>query len=115
MQFDQSNRREMITLVGGVVVSWPLAALAQQPAKLVRIGVLASLPLPPLQKFSHKLREYGYVEGQNIRFVSRFAEGRDDRYLALAVELAAVPVDIIVTWGTAAIAAKQATGTIPIV
>ena len=106
----------MITLVGGVAVSWPLAALAQQPSKLVRIGVLASLPLPPLQKFSHKLREYGYVEGQNLRFVSRFAEGRDDRYPALAVELAAVPVDIIVTWGTpAAIAAKQATGTIPIV
>ncbi|HKO71902.1 MAG TPA: ABC transporter substrate-binding protein [Bradyrhizobium sp.] len=116
MQFDQPNRREIITLVGGAAVSWPLAARAQQPSKLVRIGVLASLPLPPLQRFSHKLREYGYVEGQNLRFVSRFAEGRDDRYPALAVELAALPVDIIVTWGTpAAIAAKQATGTIPIV
>ena len=116
MQFDQPNRREIITLVGGAAFSWPLAARAQQPTKLVRIGVLASLPLPPLQRFSHKLREYGYVEGQNLRFESRFAEGRDDRYPALAAELAAVPVDIIVTWGTpAAIAAKQATGTIPIV
>jgi putative ABC transport system substrate-binding protein len=116
MQFDQPNRREIITLVGGAAVSWPLAARAQQPTKLVRIGVLASLPLPPLQRFSHKLREYGYVEGQNLRFESRFAEGRDDRYPALAAELAAVAVDIIVTWGTpAAIAAKQATGTIPIV
>src|SRR5436189_25266 len=66
MQFDQPNRREIITLVGGAAISWPLAARAQQPAKLVRIGVLASLPLPPLQRFSHKLREYGYVEGQNL-------------------------------------------------
>jgi putative tryptophan/tyrosine transport system substrate-binding protein len=116
MQFDQPNRRQIITLVGGAAVSWPLAARAQQPTKLVRIGVLASLPLPPLQRFSRKLREYGYVEGQNLRFESRFAEGQDDRYPALAAELAAVPVDIIVTWGTpAAIAAKQATGTIPIV
>jgi ABC-type uncharacterized transport system substrate-binding protein len=116
MQFDQPNRREIITLVGGAAVSWPLAVHAQQPTKVVRIGVLASLPLPPLQKFSKKLREYGYIEGQNLRLESRFAEGRDDRYPVLAAELAAVPVDVIVTWGTpAAIAAKQATGTIPIV
>jgi putative tryptophan/tyrosine transport system substrate-binding protein len=116
MQFVQPNRREIITLVGGAAVSWPLAVRAQQPTKLVRIGVLASLPLPPLQRFSHKLREYGYVEGQNLRFESRFAEGRDDCYPVLAAELAAVPVDVIVTWGTpAALAAKQATGTIPIV
>jgi putative ABC transport system substrate-binding protein len=74
MQFDQPNRREIITLVGGVAVSWPLAARAQQPAKLARIGVLASLPSPPLQRLSHKLREYGYVEGQNLRFEERFGE-----------------------------------------
>jgi putative tryptophan/tyrosine transport system substrate-binding protein len=80
------------------------------------IGVLASLPLPPLHRLSRKLRAYGYVEGQNVRFEPRFAEGRDDRYPLLATELAALPVDVIVTWGTpAAIAAKQATGTIPIV
>ena len=65
MLFDQPNRREIITLVGGAMISWPLAVRAQQPTKIVRIGVLASLPLPPLQRFSHKLREYGYVEGQN--------------------------------------------------
>ena len=56
------------------------------------------------------------LRGRISRFESRFAEGRDDRYPVLAAELAAVPVDILVTWGTpAAIAAKQATGTIPIV
>src|ERR1700757_3422736 len=116
MQFDQPNRRQIITLVGGAAVSWPLAVRGQQPTKLVRLGVLASLPLPPLQKFSEKLREYGYIEGQNLRFESRFAEGRDDRYPVLAAELTALPVDVIVTWGTpAALAAKQATGTIPIV
>jgi putative ABC transport system substrate-binding protein len=63
-----------------------------------------------------KLREYGYIEGQNVRFVSRFAEGRDDRYPAMAAELAALSLDLIVTWGTpAALAAKQATRTIPVV
>jgi putative tryptophan/tyrosine transport system substrate-binding protein len=109
------QRRDFITLVGGAA-AWPVAARAQQPAKMIRIGVLASLPLPPVQRFSRKLREYGYIEGQNLRFEWRFAEGRDDRYPALAAELAALPVDMIVTWGTpAAIAAKQATGTIPIV
>jgi putative ABC transport system substrate-binding protein len=63
-----------------------------------------------------KLREYGYIEGQNVRFVPRFAEGRDDRYPAMAAELVALPVDLIVTWGTpAALAAKQATSSIPVV
>jgi putative ABC transport system substrate-binding protein len=109
------KRREFISLLGGAT-AWPLAARAQQAAKVARIGVLASLPLPPLQRFSRKLREHGYIEGQNLRFEPRFAEGRDAHYPALAAELAALPVDIIVTWGTpAAIAAKQATGTIPIV
>jgi ABC-type uncharacterized transport system substrate-binding protein len=82
----------------------------------VRIGVLATLPLPPVQRFFRKLRGYGYVEGRNLRLEARYAEGRDDRYPALAAELVALPVDIIVTWGTpAALAAKQATTTIPIV
>jgi putative ABC transport system substrate-binding protein len=82
----------------------------------VRIGVLATLPLPPVQRFFRKLQEHGYVEGRNLRLEARYAEGRDDRYPALAAELIALPVDIIVTWGTpAALAAKQATTTIPIV
>jgi putative ABC transport system substrate-binding protein len=80
------------------------------------VGVLASQPLPPVQRFVRKLREYGYVEGQNLRLQSRFAEGHDDRYPDLATELVKLPVEVIVTWGTpAAIAAKQASRTIPIV
>jgi putative ABC transport system substrate-binding protein len=107
------RRRTFITLLGGAAV-WPLAADAQQRVPV--IGILASQPLPPLQRFARKLREYGYIEGQNVRFVSRYAEGRDDRYPAMAAELAALPVDLIVTWGTpAALAAKQATSSIPVV
>src|SRR5216683_3251005 len=110
------RRREFISLLGGAAATWPLAARAQQPAKSVRIGVLATLPLPPVQRFFRKLQEHGYVEGRNLRLEARYAEGRDDRYPALAAELIALPVDIIVTWGTpAALAAKQATTTIPIV
>src|SRR5438067_1888951 len=115
MQFDQLGRREFITLLGGAAV-WPLGARAQQRERVWSIGILASQPLPPIQRFVRKLREYGYIEAQNLRFVSRFTEGYDDRYSAMAAELTAVPVDLIVTLGTpAALAAKQATRTIPIV
>jgi ABC-type uncharacterized transport system substrate-binding protein len=110
------GRRDFITLLGGAAAAWPLTARAQQSEKNVRIGVLATLPLPPVQRFFRKLQEHGYVEGRNLRLEARYAEGRDDRYPALAAELIALPVDIIVTWGTpAALAAKQATTTIPII
>jgi putative tryptophan/tyrosine transport system substrate-binding protein len=110
------NRRELISLVGAAATAWPPAAPAQQRAKYVRIGVLGTSPLPPLQRFFPKLQEHGYVEGHNLRVETRYAEGRDDRYPALAAELVALRVDIILTWGTpAALAAKQATTTIPIV
>jgi putative ABC transport system substrate-binding protein len=108
------RRRDFISIFGSAVV-WPLAARGQQSAHVWRIGILASQPLPPLQRFVRKLNAYGYIEGQNLRIVSRFVEGNDDRYPAMAAELAALPVDLIVTWGTpAALAAKQATRTIPI-
>jgi putative ABC transport system substrate-binding protein len=110
------KRREFMKLLGGAMAGWPIAARAQQRVRNVRIGVLGTSPLPPLQRLFRKLPEYGYVEGRNLRLEMRFAEGRDDRYPALAAELVALPVDVIVTWGTpAALAAKQATTTIPIV
>jgi ABC-type uncharacterized transport system substrate-binding protein len=110
------KRREFIALLGGAAVAWPLAARAQQSERVHTIGILASQSLPPIQRFARKLRDYGYVEGQNLRLVSRFAEGRDERYPVMAAELAAMPVDLIVTWGTpAALAAKQATTSIPVV
>ncbi len=112
------KRRQFILGLGGAAAAscaaLPLAARAQQ--RNVRIGLLASQPLVPVQRFSRKLQEQGYVEGRNLRLETRFSEGRDERYPALAAELVALPVDIIVTWGTpAAVAAKQATATIPIV
>jgi putative tryptophan/tyrosine transport system substrate-binding protein len=110
------TRRAFVTLLGGAAVAWPLDARAQQSERVHTIGILASQSLPPIQRFARKLRDYGYVEGRNLRLVSRFAEGRDERYPVMAAELAAMPVDLIVTWGTpAALAAKQATTSIPVV
>src|SRR5437660_6424820 len=113
------RRREFLGGLSGAAAAWPVAARAQQATrstKLVRIGVLASYPLPPLRKFSQKLKELGYVEGETLLFEYRFAEGHDDRYSILAAELVALPVDLILTSGTpAALAAKTATSTVPIV
>jgi ABC-type uncharacterized transport system substrate-binding protein len=108
------KRRDFITLLGGAAVAWPGGARAQEHVH--RIGVLASQPLPPIQRFIRKLREYGYVEGQNLRLEMRFVEGHDERYPDFAAQLVKLPVDVIVTWGAqAAVAAKAATTAVPIV
>src|SRR5918911_1494719 len=110
------RRREFIALLSGTAITCPFAALAQHSTKPVTIGILASLPLPPIQSFRQKLQELGYVEGENLRLEYRFAEGRDDRYPAMAAELVALGIDVIITWGTpASLAAKHATTTVPIV
>jgi putative tryptophan/tyrosine transport system substrate-binding protein len=112
------RRRELITLLGGAAAAWPLAALAQQ-AKVPTIGALVIGNINPDQfwrEFRQGLRDLGYVEGQNIRFEFRSAEGQIDRLPELAAELVRLKVDIIVTWFTpTALAAKQATRHIPIV
>jgi putative tryptophan/tyrosine transport system substrate-binding protein len=111
------KRREFITLLGGAAAAWPLAARGQQPVtKPVRIGVLANEWWPPIESLREGLRERGYVEGQNLQFEYRWAQDRNERHPALAAELVALPVDVIVTWGTpAALAAKRATSAVPIV
>jgi putative ABC transport system substrate-binding protein len=110
------KRRHFITLVGGAAVAWPLAVRAQQPTRIRRIGLMAHLRLKPIDSFRKKLEELGYVEGKNLIIGYRFAEGNDERYAAFAAELVAMPVDLIVVWGTpAAFAAKRATQKIPIV
>jgi putative ABC transport system substrate-binding protein len=110
------NRRELITLLGGTAVAWPLAARAQQAPSIKRIGLLANRSLTPIEGFRKKLQQLGYAEGKNLLIEYRFAEGQDDRYPAFASELVASSVDLIVTFGTpAAFAAKRATTTIPIV
>ncbi len=111
-----TSRRHFITLLGGAAAAWPVAARGQRAMRVKRIGFMANLPLRPVERFRTKMQELGYVEGQNFIVESRFAEGRDDRYSAFAAELAGLPLDLIVAWGTpAALAAKHATTKIPIV
>jgi putative tryptophan/tyrosine transport system substrate-binding protein len=105
------RRRAFITLLGGAVAAWPIATRGQQPVtKTVRVGVLANEWWPPIESLREGLRERGYLEGQNLQFEYRWAQDRNERHPALAAELVALPVDVIVTWGTpAALAAKGAT------
>jgi putative ABC transport system substrate-binding protein len=108
------KRREFITLLGSAAAAWPLAARAQQPAKLPRIGIIDDSPI--WNAFRHGLRDLGYLEGQNIAFEYRYAGGLPDRLASVATELVNRPVDLIATFGTPpTLAAKQATTTIPIV
>jgi len=109
------KRREFIGLLGGAAAAWPLAARAQQPvSKMPRIGIID--PTAQWDPFLQGLRDLGYIEGRNIAIEYRSAEGRPDGLVAAATELAQLPVDVIVTFGSQATqAAKQATTTIPIV
>jgi ABC-type uncharacterized transport system substrate-binding protein len=92
------------------------AAFAQIVDKVYRVGVLAPEGMRAIESFRERLRQLGWIEGRNIRFDYRPPEGDDTRQPALAAELVALPVDLILTWGTpATLAAKQATATIPIV
>ncbi len=106
------------TLVLGLLTG-PLPAEAQRPSKVPRIGYLsrdsAEGHKSLLAAFQQGLRELGYVDGQNITFEYRYAEGKRHRRSALAVELVRLKVDIIVTGGGGVAAAKNATSTIPIV
>jgi ABC-type uncharacterized transport system substrate-binding protein len=111
------KRRDFITLLGGAT-AWPLAARAQQ-SKVSRIGALY-IGAADAESFKKELREglreLGYVEGQNIAFEFRSAEGKLDRLPELAVELVRLNVDVIVAlYVPSALAAKQATRDIPIV
>jgi putative tryptophan/tyrosine transport system substrate-binding protein len=113
------RRREFITLLGGTA-AWPLAARAQQPTKVARIGFLgnstAALEANLVRPFREGLRELGYEEGRNIVIEYRWAEGQYERFPALIAELIASKVDVIVTAGTpASLAVKNATTTIPLV
>ena len=110
------DRRAFIATTACLLAA-SLAAEAQTPGKIPRIGFL-SFPaerLPAHDAFLQGLRELGYVEGQNIAIEYRWAGGKADRLPALAAELVALKVDVIVTFSIAVRAVKETTKTIPIV
>jgi putative ABC transport system substrate-binding protein len=114
------NRRDVMTLLGGAAAAWPLAARAQQWAKIARIGYLGvttqSGVESRLQRFRAGLRDRGYVEGENILIDFRWAEGNHARLAEFAAELIRLKVDILVTHTTpGTLAAKGVSTTVPIV
>ena len=119
MQFNRLKRREFITLLGGAA-AWPVAARAQQRAKLPTIGFLGSGTAAAQSQwtaaFVQRLRELGWSEGRNVAIEYRWGEGRSERFAEIAAEFVLLKVDVILTHNTPPIlAAKQATSVIPIV
>ena len=109
------GRRELLAALGGGAVSWPLAARAEQ--SVLRLGYLAPARLPNLiEALRAGLRDFGYVEGQNLAIEYRFALGQTKSYDELAQELISLdPVAIVLTGTPAALALKRQTTTIPII
>ena len=107
------------SLVGGAVVAWPRAAIAQVSPRRALVAILSSISSTTAEHwsgFSQGLQELGYVEGQNIDIVYRYADGAQEPLPLLADELVWLKPDVIVTGSTnATLAVKQATATIPVV
>ena len=113
------RRREFIGLFGGAAAAWPLVARSQQSGKLLTIGYLGSAAhlteSPRDVALLQRLRELGWIEGRTIGIEYRWAENRMQRYAEIAAEFVRLKVDVIVAFGTAVPAFKQATSVIPIV
>src|SRR5919198_4928463 len=114
------TRRAFILALGSAAAAWPLAARAQQTGKLPTIGYLGattrSAESQRVDALVERLREFGWIESRNLTVEYRYAEGRSERYAEVAAEFVRLNVDVIVTYGTPAVAAtKQATPAIPIV
>jgi putative tryptophan/tyrosine transport system substrate-binding protein len=114
------ERRQFITLLGGVAAAWPLAAWAQRAANMPTIGYLGptthAVESQRVAAFVQRLRELGWIENRTIAIEYRWAEGREERFAEIAAEFVRLKVDVIVTYATPpVIAAKQATSVIPIV
>jgi len=114
------KRRAFITLLGGAAAAWPLAARAQQAARLPTIGFMGESTLagqrPWVAAFVERLRELSWIEGRNVAIEYRWAEGSNERFAEIVTDLICNKVNVILTQGTPAVlAAKQATSAIPIV
>jgi putative ABC transport system substrate-binding protein len=115
------NRRELITLLGGAAVTWPLSVRAQQPNRIAQIGYLSQESVAfdrshgDSAAFRDGLHDLGYIEGKNLHIEFRYAEADLGRLPALAAELVSLNVDIVVTYSAGTFAAQRVTTTIPIV
>jgi putative ABC transport system substrate-binding protein len=116
------RRRDLIIAIGGAVAVWPIAARAQQPERIRRVGVLLGTAESDPEARSlisatrHRLEQLGWSEGRNIRMENRWTAGDSERLRAYAAELAQLNSDVIVCEGTPVVAAvQQATRTIPVV
>jgi len=113
------GKKVYLILLATVLSALTSLAQAQQSGKIYRLGVLSqgfAEPSPDIEAFRQGLRDLGYMEGKNLVIEYRYAEGRGGRYPELASDLVRLKVDVIVATGTETTsAAKQATGTIPIV
>src|SRR5436190_23268232 len=116
------RRREFTALVGGVGLLLAVKvrrARAQQPDKPPIVGFMGSTTAPVaaqwVASFVQRLRELGWLDGRNVAIEYRWAEGRSERFAEIAAEFVRLKVDVILTSGVAAMAAKQATSAIPIV
>ena len=111
------RQRDSISVLGGAGAAWPLAAHAQQPARMARLGYLAPASISHLiEALRGGLRDLGYVEGQSVAIEYRFALGESKTYDELAAELVSLSPDAIVVVGTPpALAAKRQTTSIPVI
>src|ERR1700680_4693342 len=112
------DRRVFIATIGGAA-AWPLAARAQQPAKLPTVGFLGTTTASAwgswTAAFVQRLHELGWIEGRTVAIEYRWAEARSEHFAEIAAEFVRLKVDVILTGGNAAAAAKQATSVVPIV
>src|SRR5438552_13442839 len=116
------KRRAFISLLGSAAVGWPLAARAQQPERVRRIGVLMNLAaddpesLRRVTALAQGLQEFGWTDGRNVRIDYRWGIGNAGRYRNYAAELVALPPDVILAAGASILGpVQQATRTVPIV
>ena len=113
------RRREFLGALGGAAAAWPLAASAQQPAKVQTVGFLGASTAAAQSHwtaaFVQRLRQFGWIEGSTVAIEYRWGEGRTERFAEFVAEFVRLKVDVIVTHGTAVPAAKEATSVIPIV
>ena len=116
------QRREFITLLGGAAATWPLAARAQQPQRVRRIGVFMPGVADDVEfqafnaAFLQRLAELGWIVGRNVRIEYRWGAGDTERYRAIAAELVALAPDVAFGFGTATVSALQkASSSVPIV